>query len=86
MAMNSLAADPEQYGAAPLKGNYTTDASAHLWCAQALGYLVANDEATFGHAHGDIQAALRHLLACEIGRAHAALAADAAEARQGGEA
>lgn len=38
MAMNSLAADPEQYGAAPLKGNYTTDASAHLWCAQALGY------------------------------------------------
>lgn len=86
MATHSLAADPEQYGAAPVKGNYTTDASAHLWCAQALGYLVANDEAAFGHAHDDIQAALRHLLACEIGRAHAALAADAAESRQRSEA
>jgi len=76
MATNSLAADPEQYGAAPAKGNFTTDASAHLWCAAALGYLVANDEATFANANDDIQAALRHLLACEVGRARAAQLAE----------
>lgn len=85
MATHSLAADPEQYGASPVKGNYTTGASAHLWCAQALGSLVANDDATFGNANDDIQAALRHLLACEIRRAHAALAADEAASHLGGE-
>jgi len=79
MAIESLATDPEQYGAAPVKGNYTSDASMHLWCANALACIVSNDESTFGCANADIQAALRYLLRCEIGRARAAQAAEAAE-------
>lgn len=71
----SLATDPSLYGASPVFGNYTDDASGHLWCAAALSTFVANDEATFGGANDDIQAALRYLLSCEIRRAQAAMAA-----------
>lgn len=80
MASESLATDPGYYGAAPVKGNYTIDAHGHLWCAQALAAIVANDEATFANAHDDIQAALRYLLSCEVKRANAALAAESATA------
>lgn len=78
MASESLATDPAYYGAAPVKGNYTSDAHGHLWCANALSAIVANDEATFGDANDDIQAALRYLLSCEVSRATAALAAESA--------
>lgn len=84
MAAPILTVDPEQHGAAPAKGNYTTEASAHLWCADALASLVANDEATYANANEDIQAALRYLLACELRRARAAQAAEAGEAGERG--
>ena len=74
-----MANDPAQYGAAPIKGNYTGDAYMHLWCAGALSAVVGNDDA-FGDWNNDIQAALRYLLACEVRRARAALAAETAEA------
>ena len=86
MATGSVADDPEFYGAAPIKGNFTTDATAHLWCAGALAAFVANDEASFGHANEDMQAALRYLLSCEVRRAQAALASEAADTRQRGQA
>ena len=76
MAGNSMLCDPEMHGAPPVKGNFTTDASGHLWCAAALLHVVANDEA-FGMWNDDIQAALRWLLTCEIERAKAAKAAEA---------
>ena len=76
MARKSMLCDPEMHGAAPVKGNYTTDASGHLWCAVALSHVVANDQA-FGMWNTDIQAALRWLLTCEIERAKAAQAAGA---------
>lgn len=77
MAIESVAADPAYYGADPVKGNFTGDAHMHLWCASALSSIVANDEATFGAANDDIQAALRYLLSCEVARARAAQAAEA---------
>jgi len=79
MANASMAiADPEIHGAQPIKGNFTTDASAHLWCAAALSHVVANDEA-LGMWNDDIQAALRWLLTCEIERAKAAQMAEACQ-------
>ena len=74
MANESLATDPETHGAPPVKGNYTTDAGSHLWCASALARVVASNESLSIWAD-DIQLALRHLLACEVGRARAAQAA-----------
>lgn len=77
MATESVAADPAYYGADPVKGNYTDDAHMHLWCANALSSIVANDESTFGDANDDIQAALRYLLSREVARARSAQAAEA---------
>ena len=67
--------DPATYGARPVKGNYTEDATLHLWGAKALAKVVANPEA-FVQWNSDIQEALRWLLSREIDRANSALRAE----------
>ena len=74
MANKIIAADPEQHGAAPVKGNYTTDAETHMWCAEALARVVACQDATFAELPADVQDALRHLLMNEMTRAKQARA------------
>ena len=76
MASNIVSNDPELHGATPVKGNYTTDSTAHLWCASALAHVVANDDALAMWAD-DVQQALRFLLSCEVSRARAAALAEA---------
>lgn len=76
MANKIIAADPESYGAAPVKGNYTTDAETHMWCAEALARVVACQDATFAELPADVQDALRHLLMNEMTRAKQAKAAE----------
>ena len=66
---------PNAYDAAPSHGNFTDDASAHLWCASALAILVATPDITLEELNDDAQAALRYLLQCEIRRARHAEAA-----------
>lgn len=67
---------PDAYGAPPSHGNFTHEASEHLWCASALATLVATPEAALEELNDDIQAALRYLLHCEIRRARQAEAAE----------
>ena len=67
---------PNAYDAAPSQGNFTEDASAHLWCASALAILVATPEMALEEINDDAQAALRYLLQCEIRRARHAEAAE----------
>mgnify|MGYP001415166645 FL=1 len=74
MANKIIAADPEQHGAAPVKGNDTTDAETHMWCAEALARVVACQDATFAELPADVQDALRHLLMNEMTRAKQARA------------
>lgn len=74
MANKIIAADPEKHGAAPVKGNYTTDAETHMWCAEALARVVACQDATFAELPADVQDALRHLLMNEMTRAKQARA------------
>ena len=81
MAAHILTVDPGQHGAAPAKGNYTTQASAHLWRADALAPLIANDEAIYGNADENMRAALRYLLVCELRRARATQVGEAREFR-----
>ena len=76
MAAEARVIDPEHYEATPIKGNYTTEAASHLWCASALASIVSCDTATFASVNDDIREALRYLLACEIRRAKAAQAAE----------
>ena len=45
MASESVAIEPEKYDAPALKGNFTTDAEMHLWCAQALAIVVGSRDA-----------------------------------------
>ena len=66
---------PDAYEAPPSHGNFTHEASEHLWCASALATLVATPEAALEELNDDIQAALRYLLHCEIRRARQAEAA-----------
>ena len=60
MADKIIAADPEKHGAAPVKGNYTTDAETHIWCAEALAMVMAWKDVSFGELPADVQDALRH--------------------------
>ena len=76
MADKIIAADPEKHGASPVKGNYTTDAETHIWCAEALATLVACSDLAFNDLADDIQDALRHLLMNEMTRAKQAKAAE----------
>lgn len=76
MADKIIAADPEKHGAAPVKGNYTTDAETHIWCAEALAMVMAWKDVSFGELPADVQDALRHLLMNEMTRARQAKAAE----------
>lgn len=80
MASESVTSDPGMHGAPPMLGNYTHEAYAHLWCAQALAQFVASDEA-YSIWADDIRDALRWLLSCEVLRARAASAAESGDTR-----
>lgn len=83
MATESVATDPEMYGAPPMLGNYTGDADMHLWCANALARVVATPDAAFESWNDDIQDAIRYLLSCEVSRAKHAHAGEAAGRKRG---
>jgi len=68
---------PGMYGAAPVHGNYTDDASLHLWCANALAILVSSPTAAVSLLNEDAQDALRYLLRCEVQRSMNAQKAEA---------
>jgi hypothetical protein len=65
----------DAYGAAPVRGNYTSDVDGHLWCANALAIMVANPSIALEELNDDAQEAIRYLLSTEIARAkHASVA------------
>jgi hypothetical protein len=66
-------AHPEMYGAPPQRGNYTDDASMHLWCANALAAALAAPEEPILGLNDDIQSALHYLLSREVSRARSAV-------------
>lgn len=66
--LEAIRTDPERYGADPVKGNFTTSAEMHLWCANALAVVLSAPEHPVSNLDDDLQAALRHLLQCEIER------------------
>lgn len=76
MANKSIAVGVENRDAAPVKGNYTSDAGTHIWCVEALATLVACSDLAFNDLADDIQDALRHLLMNEMTRARQAKAAE----------
>lgn len=80
MATESVATNPEMYGAEPVHGNFTAEAEMHLWCANALSLALANPENPIDDMNEDAQAALRYLLSCEVGRAMQAARARASQA------
>lgn len=72
MATESVATRPDTYGAHPVHGNYTDEAEAHLWCAQALATLMTAPEESFSSLNDNLQEALRYLLQREVSRARSA--------------
>lgn len=69
MAIESVATNPESYGADPMHGNFTDESSAHLWCANSLSIALQDPARPIGELNDDIQAGLRYLLSREVSRA-----------------
>ena len=70
--------DPGQYDAEPMHGNFTEESGVHLWCADALATMISTPDAALEEWNDDIQAAVRYLLSCEVGRARQAARAESA--------
>lgn len=81
MASESVAIDPGMYGADPVYGNFTEEAHAHLWCANALSVALQDPTRSIGELNDDIQEALRYLLSREVTRARHASTAEHAACR-----
>ena len=83
MAVQSVSSetlDIESYGAKPVLGNYTSEASMHLWCAESLAHtLTGAGLENFDQWNDNIRDGVLYLLSQEIRRARQALRAESDE-------
>jgi hypothetical protein len=81
MATESVTIRPDMHDAEPVFGNFTGEASQHLWCASALATVVASE--VLDSFNDNIQSAMRFLLSQEVRRAEKAQEHESAKRKDG---